>query len=273
MLPIRKALNGWLASNGARIGLAGAIGAIFIGYLTTKASILLDGVLLYTWKLMAQSGLIFGAGMVTGGLMSYMIVKSVNRPRFRQLQSRLDLDDQMLTFVPGLASINSPADELGQVVKRFLDQCDRIFGSDFDRAYVSRPDESGQWLVPRETHHMPDDSLEGVRFYIGDDSKHLKDRGVAGNTWKDGCLRITTIDKDGRADDDAYVKFQQNPKYVTFASVPLLWKEERLGVLCIDSKTRNAFAGTEELLLRMGHNLAVMIVLDQVVSNARDSRS
>jgi hypothetical protein len=186
----------------------------------------------------------------------------------------VELDESLLRSMPDLA----PRDVDGTTRRRRMEailyevlrDCTELFGPWASRAMILRPD--GDRLVPWVHYQVPPETLARSSFYIGTDPERR--RGVAGEVFVQGVPRVVLIDRSGaRAvpSDGAYLDFDEKrayPPYEAFAAVPLLWEDDHgnrvaLGVLCLDSALREAFASSDRinLLVAVGTRIASTIVL------------
>ena len=183
------------------------------------------------------------------------------------------LDDGLLRTLPNLLPRANREDVLRLLVREWLKDCAAIFAPNVSRAILLRPIDS-DWLEPWESYGMPESSLAGRRFYIGQAYDPSRLQGVAGEVYVSGEPRVVSMQQQGgawKADCDAYIDFEQEgrfPRYMTFVAIPVDSEcEQRIGVLCLDSKTPGTFDHEPlmGLLLALGERIGVAIEVAEVL--------
>ena len=147
------------------------------------------------------------------------------------------------------------------------------------RASILLPNaENPEYLTIWAGHEMPLENIQRTAFYIGDDMNKVPgERGVAGETYKDGKTRIAhMVKKEGKwvCEYPSYRTFE-NRKYIpyeAFVSEPIVkvtlnrsgeHQRKVIGVVCFDSHKKWIFdhPKTQKLLKSLGERLGAVISL------------
>jgi hypothetical protein len=120
---------------------------------------------------------------------------------------------------------------------------------------------------------MPEDAVERIEFYIGNDRGKLKDQGVAGETFKDGKLRVGHMIRENNKwtcrEYSSYINFTDRRflPYESLVCVPIPKftlkpsSGETIGVICFDSKHPATFdnPGAHQLLEALGNRVGAAL--------------
>jgi hypothetical protein len=112
---------------------------------------------------------------------------------------------------------------------------------------------------------MPQESIDSMEFYIGDDTQMQSDRGgVAGTAFRSGDIKVGHMIKQAPdrwiCDQDQYVRFRGSRPfcpYMSFVTVPIIGISTGtnmttcLGIICFDSKRIDSF-DSQEIRLVLG---------------------
>jgi hypothetical protein len=228
--------------------------------------------------------------ITTGGLRAWVIILLLllliswillvfKWRRNRSLSRGLDtidnvvkLDDSLLRLITSLVSAQDREGEMKRLLVELLRDATRAFVGDVHRASILLPDTSRDHLRVWAHYQMPEESVARLKFYIGQEVD--RKRGVAGEVFLDGQLRVVHIKEDNghwKPDTESYRVFDAKrpyPPYRSFVSVPIVVGEEAadcLGVVCFDSENLAVFDPPEiqYLLLKLGNRIAAGLLIYQ----------
>lgn len=145
------------------------------------------------------------------------------------------------------------------------------------RTAIVTPDATGEYLKCVTSWEMPQESIDSMEFYIGNDLQLRRDRrGAAGEAYLTEKLvrghMVKLGDRWTSKDCVSYIHFsgsRPNQPYLSFANVPIIGPDPQtqditcFGVVCFDSKYEKAFDSEEskELLTTLAERIAVAVVL------------
>ena len=191
----------------------------------------------------------------------------------------LALDDSLLRLLAIWASPTFPtdhSDQLRRILKEALKDSTVEFDGDVERAAILLPDSTGTYLKCWAHYQMPQESIDSMEFYIGNDVQMQRDKGgVAGASFKNSEILVGHMleQTKGRwiCDVDHYVKFQGTRPfcpYASFVTVPIIGMSTGtnmttcLGIVCFDSKRSDSFDSAEiKLVLAMIARRVASIIL------------
>jgi hypothetical protein len=194
---------------------------------------------------------------------------AILRRTLDQSNKMLALDDSLLRLLaiwtpPTNSSGHS--DQLKLILKEILKDSTVEFEGHVERAAILLPDRTGTFLRCWSHYQMPQESIDSMEFYIGNDSQTQRDKGgVAGASFRSGEILVGHMSKQANGqwtcDQEHFVKFQGTRPfcpYSSFVTVPVIGISAGtniatcLGVVCFDSKRDNSFDSAEiKLVLGM----------------------
>jgi len=192
------------------------------------------------------------------------------------LRRTLDQSNKMLALADSVLRLiaiwtsptnsSSHSDQLRLILKEILKDSTVEFDGHVERAAILLPDPTGTSLKCWSHYQMPQESIDSMEFYIGNDPQMQRDKGgAAGASFRSGEILVGHMSKqaNGRwmCDQEHYVKFQGTRPfcpYTSFVTVPIIGISAGtniatcLGVLCFDSKGSDSFDSAEiKLVLGM----------------------
>lgn len=262
-----------------RLSLIAIIGAIvaFVLVATTTGIIGNRSDNLFSWRaigsLVAQSGwswvVTFVVLLASLAVIFYLIY------RYRVLNHALvtandiiNLDDSLLRLLASWIPSRNQETEMKRLFAELLrDACAEFVGQ-VHRAFILTPDSQNSDELTVWAHiGIPPETIEHLKFYIGNDKDRIPMRGVAGEVFLARKLRVVHVipEKGGwRTDSSNFVKFHLRtglPAYRSFVCVPIIGPNVdaqhlsttvSLGVAVFDSMDREIFDRPEsQVLLRM----------------------
>ena len=252
------------------IGIAAAIGgAVFYGVIGNRADVI------FVW-LASEMGnsmqrnywpwIIVGVLIIVyiGTFLYSWRQRAILRQTLDRSNKMLALDDSLLrvlaSWVPP-TSQNDHDEQLRLTLKEILRDATVQFDGHVERAAILLPDSNNIYLKCWTHYQMPQESIDSMRFYIGNDMQRRQDEGgVAGAAFIKGEILVGHMIQQTNGhwiceDQEHYIRFQGTrpfTPYTSFVNVPIIGINTQTnmttchGVICFDSKRNDCF-DTEEL--------------------------
>jgi hypothetical protein len=256
--------------------------AAIVGIIGNRADNLLMSNL---WPFFQSSSLQAFWLVILGSLVIGVPLGLIALKYYLRLQSALNLiklDDSLLRLMASISQDPNQQGAVSRLFEEFFIDALELF-KDGCRISIFTPDpKDPNFLRIWQSYRVPPETIERVRLYIGDSPNNNLPKGIAGLVYKEKSLVIVHLDWQdlkGASGNAGSLK-ADNPNYHTFstrctkksqshwvvAGVPILDNSNNcLGVLCLDSKNREAFdsqivqEGIDSLANRVA---AIMVILD-----------
>lgn len=171
------------------------------------------------------------------------------------------IQSSLMLNLDGLLFADDYREAERRLIKELLRDTFQLLGNDVMRGYVLM--RSGNFLTTYVEESMPPAEGYERRFYVGDRRDFAP--SVAGTSYRRTSTEVVHVDfENGRYVHD-HPDFQvlmaetRDPGYRSFICVPIMLRSEPLGVLCIDSGSRQAFdvRFVQELVADLGFAIGV----------------
>lgn len=237
--------------------LAGWIKAVVVFVLLALATQLLDvatdGAVRGVWKYFTapntpriRIAVLFGVLVVAALTAWYISYLRSQREVFNRLTK---IDDSLWLLLPQLLVEVDKKRVMSRLLEQFVRDTGGVLDEEVARASILHVE--GDYLVPLATYGMPLESVEPMRFYVGNDlvtPNQTPVRGTAGTVFIARKPRVVKFSKPNNhwvPDDQTYTFFEPNRinmPYKSFVALPLIIEEDNcIGVLCFDSREKDSF--------------------------------
>ncbi len=187
---------------------------------------------------------------------------AILRRTLDQSNKMLALDDSLLRLLASWIPPTLPSDhdeQLRRTLKEVLKDSTVEFDGHVERAAILLPDSTSTYLKCWSHYQMPQESIDSMEFYIGNDPQMQRDNGgVAGASFRNSEILVGHISKQANGqwicDQVHYIKFRGTRPfcpYTSFVTVPVIGISSGtntatcLGVICFDSKRDDSFDSAE----------------------------
>ncbi len=195
----------------------------------------------------------------------------------------LELDDSMTRLFASWLPQQDHTKQMKDLLEELLRDACREFGRYVQRASIMLPDPSnGEYLTTWVSTGMPKETVERVRFYIGQDTHKESSQGVAGGAYvreETKIAHLTQVKGNWQCDCPGFIRFtsaKHPPAYHTFVCVPIIGPARPsaqhrstscLGVVCFDSLYENVFDGTHarEVLRIFARRIAFALTMNELL--------
>ncbi len=195
----------------------------------------------------------------------------------------IDLDDSLLRLLASwVPSRNHDAEMRLLFAELLRDACNEFVGH-VHRAFILTPNpQNNGELTVWASIGIPPETLEHLRFHVGNDKNIPPMQGVAGEVFLARKSRVVHVisEKDGwRTDCTHFIKFHQRtglPAYRSFTCVPIIGSDPKihqaastcLGVVVFDSLDQRIFDRPEsQIVLRaFARRIAAALLISQLLS-------
>lgn len=189
----------------------------------------------------------------------------------------VQMDDTLLRLLPRLAPAPNRGQAIEMLLTEFLRDATGVFGGDVSRGMILHVE--GDQLAAWVGYQMPRETLERTRFPLVDTAN--RPQGVAKRTYQDGKLRVVHFSRvkgergKFRPDSRDYKVLDHSrphPPYRSFVTVAIAGDADRLGVLCFDSMSIDAFDLPEiqQFLGAISRRIAAAMTIYRQLEDARD---
>jgi hypothetical protein len=169
----------------------------------------------------------------------------------------VELDDSMTRLFASWLPKVDHTKQMKDLLEELLRDACREFGRYVQRASIMLPDKSNsEYLTIWVSHGMPRETVERVKFYIGQDTHKEGSGGVAGRAYiqqETTVAHITRVRGVWQCDCSGFIRFTSTkhpPAYHTFVCVPIIGpalpsarynSTSCLGLVCFDSLYETVF--------------------------------
>jgi hypothetical protein len=198
----------------------------------------------------------------------------------RRTRKMVELDSSLLRVLASWIPTTRRDQEAKRILREVLHDATTEFDDSTYRAAVLLPDATGEYLTCWASYEMPQDSIENMQFYIGNNGQTKAEKGgVAGEAYMEEKIIIGHVEKMNNVwictDCKSYRKFNGSravSPYKSFANVPILALDPLarntprcLGVVCFDSPQERIFDSKEMegILFRIASRVAAAILIWQ----------
>src|SRR5437762_7658633 len=206
-----------------------------------------------------------------GSFLYYWQRTTILHQTLNRSNKMLALDDSLLRVLASWIPPTLPSDhdeQLRRILKETLRDATIEFDGHVERADILLPDSTNTSYLRCWAHdQMPQESIDSMHFYIGNDLQMQRDRGgIAGKSFSSGEIIVGHMSQiNGHwvcEDHEEYIRFQGTRPYcpyMSFVNVPIIGLSTHspggttcLGVICFDSRRDDIFDSEEiKIVLRM----------------------
>ena len=157
----------------------------------------------------------------------------------RRTNKMVELDSSLLRVLASWIPTMNRDQEMKRILREVLHDATTEFDDSTYRAAVLLPDLNGEYLTCWASYEMPQDSIENMHFYIGNDAHIRAEKGGgAGEAYINEKVIIGHVEKINNVwictDYNSYRKFNGSrfvSPYQSFANVPILGLDSSTRIL------------------------------------------